>query len=253
LAKRLELWIYRAASFITAVVPSMRAELVQQGVPDTKILDLPNGVDIELYSGKRVESTLSDDLTKRLSGKHVILYAGTHGRYHGLQYALDAAKLLEGQAFQFIFLGDGSEKPNLIRYAEENQINNVLFLDPVQPPEVADYLSVCEVFLSIIQIRTRAAKVLPALAAGKPILYAGAGDGADLVTEANAGIVVGATDAEGIAAGLHRLCIEDPELAARMGRSGQDYAVANLDWRPLVSRWVSDLENMSRFVQTSES
>jgi glycosyltransferase involved in cell wall biosynthesis len=88
---------------------------------------------------------------------------------------------------------------------------------------------------------TRPARIYPAMAAGKPIVYSGAGEGASLIQEARAGLIVPPADAEALLQAVNRL-LSDKELASEMGRSGRDYVERTLTWDHLVEQWLHELE-----------
>jgi colanic acid biosynthesis glycosyl transferase WcaI len=243
IAAFLERAIYREADFVTVVVPGMEEALVAKGVSAAKILVLPNGVDVAEFAAasQHPSSRTAQAILVEAAGRPIALYAGTHGAYHGLEMVLDAASRPEVDRVFFAFVGDGSEKSRLVANAAARKLGNVGFFDPVPSGEVAELLAVSSVALSVIKIPTRAAKVMPAMAAGIPIVYAGRGDGADLINTAQAGIVVDPDRADELAAAIAAL-IGDRSRATRLGQNGRRYAERNLDWRLLVSAWVHTLE-----------
>ena len=238
-AARLESWIYRRAAAVTAVTRNIGEAIRAKGVDSARILFLPNGVDLEAYDGTPQPSRLAAQLAAR--GEPIALYAGTLGTYHGLDVALDAARLLQNQSpVRLVFVGDGAERDRLQEQARSAGLDNVEFHDPVPVAEIPALLAAASVALSVIRIPTRAAKVMPAMAAGKPIVYSGAGEGADLVREAGAGLVVPPGEPEALADAIARV-IADPALAARLGRAGRRYAGEHLSWRALVRDWSDQL------------
>lgn len=246
-ARFLESWIYRESERVNIVVQDMRSALVGKGLAESKLLFLPNGVDLDLFSAQK--RAFKSDVARELAGKYphrqLIIYAGTHGKYHGLEVAIDAAKQLEGRPdVLFVFVGEGSEKARLMAYAQRNQVSNTLFLPSVPPDVLAELLQIASIALSVIQIPTRAAKVFPAMASGKPLVYAGRGEGAALVQEAGAGLVVPPDDSQEIADAVVRL-IDDKELRVTLGLAGRQYVETNLSWTKLVRDWLFELEGRS--------
>ncbi len=246
LAHALERFIYREADFVTIVVARMADALAAKGVPAEKILFLPNGVNMAEFTS-RAHQPGSDSVTagaiKTAAGERfVVLYAGTLGAYHGLQVALDAAAMLRDLPVLFAFVGDGSEKKRLVASAHAMQLENIRFYDPVPADEIPALLAMSAIALSVIKIPTRAAKIMPAMAAGVPIVYAGRGEGAELVADAEAGLVVDPDRPEEIARAVTQLIV-DRAKGAQLGANGRRYAVENLDWKRLVGAWVSSLES----------
>ena len=75
-----------------------------------------------------------------LVNKKVILYSGNMGVTHDLFTVLKAAERLKitNPEFHFLFIGDGTQKENLLNFRNENKLDNVTFL-PFQDPEVLPY------------------------------------------------------------------------------------------------------------------
>jgi len=254
IAEWLESWSYKQATYITAVTDGIRNALVNdKKVPSAKILFLPNGVDIKFFKPCTPDSLTSRESQKLaelgLSGDtKVILYAGTHGFAAGLETAVQAAKLLEHELAKvhFVFVGDGSEKAKVISHSRQLGCSNVTFLDPI-PPDRLFHLY-CLAFAGLVTQRNlpffeghRPAKTFPYMASGKPVIFSGLGEGARLIREARAGLVVPPEDPQALAEAVKRL-VENPALAEDLGRNGRRYVEEHLSWDALVRDWLRQLE-----------
>jgi colanic acid biosynthesis glycosyl transferase WcaI len=256
-AERLECWTYRKAGYVNAVTEGIRATLIQKkGVPSEKVLFLPNGVDTSLFRPAPPDQELARSLG--VDGKQIILYAGTHGLVHGIEFALRAAQLLRNRpAIEFLFVGDGSEKQKLIGMASELGLKNVRFLDPVPPDRLARIFTLAQVGLCTLRRRPlfesiRLVKALPAMASGVPVLYSGAGEGARIIREAKAGLVTNPEDVQAMAAAVVQL-VDNPALAKRLGTNGRAYVEKHMSWAALVSDWLRQLESRSGSYQNRAS
>lgn len=245
LARQLERWTYKKATYITVPTMGLRRILIQRKqVPVTKILFLPNGVDLQQYSVVAPDLQLKRDLG--LDGKKVVIYAGTQGFVHGLDSVLQTAALMRGEPIvHFLFLGDGSQRATLEERKSKLELHNTTFLDAVRMSELPRFLSIAECgLISHIDIPItrsgRPAKSGPLLASGKPVVFFGTGEGAELVRTAKAGRVVPHGDVEGLAAAIREI-VRDPELAAELGRNGRRYAEEHLSWSVLVGDWLRQL------------
>jgi len=252
-ARALELWSYRKAGYVCAVTEGILSELRNRGVPQSKLLFLPNGVDLDQFAPMPPDHEFMHEL--RLQNKEIVLYAGTHGYAHGMQRILRAAKVLQERRPQchFVFVGDGSAKPATIRQSKELGIHNVSFLDPVPPAQVRRLFSIalCGIVSlneSSISQHTRPVKSLTAMSCGKPVVYIGPGEGGRLVTSANAGFVLEQGDPDAIAEAICQLAA-DPRLAEKLGQNGRKFIEENLPWPLLVGRWFHDLSGRMRLNQ----
>lgn len=196
LLERLELFLYRKAARVVSVTHSFRRNLVERGIDAEKISVITNGVDISRFRPQPKDAELVEGLG--LEGKFVAGYIGTHGMAHGLETILAAADTLrsrpDGDVFRFLFLGDGARKPELVRRAQEMELDNVLFLDSVPKEDVVRYWSLLdasvihlkrsELFLTVIP-----SKLFECMGMGIPVLHGVAGESAEIVEREGVGMV----------------------------------------------------------------
>ncbi len=245
LAEGLEGWSYRQAHFISAVTEGIQKVLLEEKrVPAHKVLYLPNGVDTDLFRLMPPDQALARELG--LEGKKIILYAGNHGYAHGLEVALQAARLLTDPQVVLVLIGDGSEKPRLQQMAQEMQLTNVRFLDPQPPAYITRLYSLAVAGLSTLRDSplfemTRPVKIFAGMSCAKPILYAGQGEGARLIESAQAGLVSLPEDASALARNIMTV-VQNPHLAQQLGQNGRRYVETHLSWSSLIENWLSQLQ-----------
>jgi colanic acid biosynthesis glycosyl transferase WcaI len=242
----IERWSYRKAAYVNNVTDWIANVLKEKKkVPAEKLVFLPNGADTTRFQPRPADDALQNALG--LAGKKIILWAGTLGYAHGLEHVLQTAKLLEPHAeIHFLFVGDGSARKDLERIAQEMKLENVTFRDPVSLDSIAAYHSISMCGLaSLVDIPVyegaRPSKVFPVLASAKPLLFVGKGEGARIVRDANAGIVVPPADPQALAESILQLA-RDPELAERLGKNGRQYVEEHLQWTRLVSDWLGQID-----------
>ena len=240
----LERWMLRRAHVVTAVTDGVRDALLRKGVDADRIAWLPNGADVTTFHPGPADDDVRADLGLE-DGEHLVLYAGTHGYVHGLEVVLDAAERLRGRPIRFLLVGGGSEKPELELSARRRGLDNVTFVDPVAPSEVAPLLRASVAGLATVRAgdvyRTvRSAKAVPTMACGRPVVYSADDEGSRLVREIGAGLVTPPGDGAALAEAVQQL-VDDPELAERLGRAGREWVVANASWERLVSDWLDEL------------
>ncbi len=245
-AEKLESWLYQQADYITVVTESVRQILIKnKQVPANKVLLLPNGVDTQLFKPQAVDKVWQASLGLP-HDRHLLLYAGTHGYAHGMEVILQAAQLLKETPVLFLFVGGGSDKNRIQQLSEQMQLQNVLFWSSKPPELIARLYSLSMAGISTFRDSpwlacTRAAKTLPILACGKPVLLCGAGEGAQLITDANAGIVILPGDYLGLAQAIRQL-LNDPTYAEQLGSQGRNYAEKHLQWSIVVADWLRQLQ-----------
>jgi glycosyltransferase involved in cell wall biosynthesis len=243
-AEVLERWTYRRARFVTATTEGIQDTLIGvKGVPAEKVLLLLGGVDTEVFKPLPPNTALAEKLG--LAGKQIVLYAGTHGFAHGLEVALHAATLLRDTNIHFVLIGGGSEKDQLVKTAKEMNLPNLLFLDPAPPEYVAQLHSIALAGLSTLRSSplfegTRPAKMFVTMAAAKPLLYSGSGEGAKLLEQTKAGMVVPPEDPQALVNAILSLA-NHPDQAKQMGENGRRYVENHLSWGALIEQWLGQL------------
>ncbi|HTC61837.1 MAG TPA: glycosyltransferase family 4 protein [Candidatus Saccharimonadales bacterium] len=248
--RAIESWSYRKATYVNAVTDGVRSDLLtKKSVPAEKLLFLPNGADTVRFQPRSPDTSLKEKLG--LTGKKIFLWAGTLGLAHGIEHILKAAKLLEGSSdIHFLFVGDGSAKEKLVRLRENLNLRNVTFHDAVQLDVLPAYFSIADVGLaSLIDLPlfdgARPSKLFPILASGKPLIFAGKGESARLVRDANAGIVVAPENSEVLARAVLELA-QNPDLAQAYGRNGREYVETHLQWSQVIAEWLRQFRSLKQ-------
>jgi glycosyltransferase involved in cell wall biosynthesis len=239
LAEGLEAWLYRHSSAVTAVTEGIRERLIERkGVPRSRVLVLPNGVDTEMLR-------LPAAGDEKPQARPFFLFAGNHGYAQGLDVVLDAAKL--ARDIDFVLVGDGSDKARLQERAWAEGITNVQFRPAVPATSIpALYASatagIASLLRSELMADARPAKLLAIMSCSRPVLYSGEGEGAELVRAADAGIVVRPQDPAALAEAA-TLLAENPGRAKVMGENGRAYVSRHLSWASLVGAWLDELDD----------
>ncbi len=236
---------YRRADLVTTVTQTIVDDLVQrQGVPADKVVLLPNGADCDGTADEATAERVVGPLLR--PGQKLALCVGTHGYIHGMDVLLDAAAALADRPDLVVLLvGDGSEKARLVELARARNLANLHFAAPVPPDAVpALYrraaVGLCTLRDVPIATTVRLVRALNAMAAGVPVVYAGHGEGADLVRRTGAGIVTPPGDGAALATAIGAI-LDDRAMAGTMGAAGRRYLESQLSWPAIVARFEQEL------------
>jgi colanic acid biosynthesis glycosyl transferase WcaI len=197
-------WVYAASASVIVISPGFRRSLLARGVPSDKVHVISNWVDTEHYRPVEADPALAR--THGLDGRFNIVFAGVVGRAQGLEVLLRSAALLRDLPnVQFVVLGDGVDLPELVAAAARMNVTNVKFLGRHPEGAMPSFFSLADVLLvhlkddPLFRI-TIPHKILSYMASGKPVLAAVAGDAADVIRGASAGLVCPPEDPEALAA-----------------------------------------------------
>ncbi|CAK0768210.1 colanic acid biosynthesis glycosyl transferase WcaI [Gammaproteobacteria bacterium] len=196
MVERIEMFLYRQSSSIVTVTHSFKEKLISRGIDSNKIGIVTNGVDLKSFVPQEKDTELLEKLG--LKDCFVAGYIGTHGIAHGLETLLSAAeqlqKMNETSNIRFLFLGDGSQKAELLASSRMSRLQNVLFLDSVPREDVARYWSLLDI--SIIHLRKTElfksvipSKLFECMSMGIPVLHGVSGESADIVRTKDVGEV----------------------------------------------------------------
>lgn len=137
LAKGIENFTWRNSSVCLPVTGVLAGHLRDAGVPDERIVAIPNGIHEEFLADmdQRVQNKPATD-------KLVIGFTGFIHPWHGLDIALQAIADVERKDIHFICVGEGDIRPDLERQASELGIaDRVEFTGLVGREQIIDYVS----------------------------------------------------------------------------------------------------------------
>lgn len=226
----LESFLYRHADRIVVNSPGFIPFVTKRGGKNIELV--PNGVDPDMFDPQ--ENGRQFRQANQLEGKFVVLYAGAHGISNDLDVVLSAARLTGNDPqIQYVFVGDGKEKTNLVRQAQEWSLTNVHFIASVPKHEMHQVLAAADVCIAILKPldlykTTYPNKVFDYLAAARPVLCAIDGVIRQVVEEAKAGLFVTPGDAATLADAV-QIMAKDPAQARQMGINGRNFVVQNFN------------------------
>lgn len=229
--------LYRNVDHIVVLSPGFRDTLVERGVAADKITVIYNWAD-EVEQPDAVTGTLPAPAPFELQHPFTVLFAGNMGAMQRLDPVLDAAKTLahEHSDIGFYFMGGGVDVDRLKARVADEGIDNVRFLPRVPLSEVQDILRQAGALLvhlardPLFDI-TVPSKTQAYLYAGRPIVMAVEGNAADLVREAEAGIVVRPEDPQALAEAIRQLADIGVEGRNAMGARARAFYDHRLTFR----------------------
>jgi glycosyltransferase involved in cell wall biosynthesis len=232
-------WIYRHCDLVLAQSEAFVAP-IRRVCPDVRDLRvLPNWAD-GFY--RPVDVAPDAPERREFPAGFTVVFAGNLGSAQALDTVIDAAALLRDDDVHWVFIGDGNQRASLeARVRQDGLADRVRFLGWRPGEAMPRYLALADVLLVTLRrddtfASTVPAKVQSSLAMGRPILAALDGEGARIVREAGAGLVVAQQDATALAEGVRQLRRMDPGPRLEMGRRGRAYALAHFDRDTLVAQ-----------------
>jgi lipopolysaccharide/colanic/teichoic acid biosynthesis glycosyltransferase/glycosyltransferase involved in cell wall biosynthesis len=214
------------------------------GIASRRVALVANGVEPAMFDpsarGEKARAHLG------MKDKFIALYAGALGLANDLGVLLQAAeRLRDSPDIAVVLLGDGKERPRLMRQAAEAGLGNVRIVSAVPKSAIGDYLAAADVCIAILKpppnsqlttpnsqlsATTYPNKVFDYMAAGRPTILAIDGVIRDLIEKAQAGAYVQPGDPNALARAIFRYRT-NPELCLRHGYAARHYVTQHFDRR----------------------
>ncbi len=208
-----------------AIGHQMRARLLKLGVYTDKVTVIPNWADGEAIQPGDAPNPLRDEW--QLGGQFIVGYSGNLGRAHEIGTLLGAIEeLADADDVRFLFIGGGALLEDLKLAVAARGLKNTRF-KPYQPRQMLQQsLTLPDVHLTILRSEMEGlivpSKIYGVLAAGRASIFVGHPEGevAQMLREAEAGIVVREGDVQGLVQAV-RLLQSDADAVSIMGANAR--------------------------------
>jgi glycosyltransferase involved in cell wall biosynthesis len=237
-------FVYRRARRIIAQSRGMAAELGRRGGGDRvrPVLNWAEEADLR-------QSGTTDLAPFQLEGFFNIVFGGSMGPHQALGTAVAAAlKAAEVEPrLRLLLVGSGIDMAALKQQAEADGRGIVRVLPGVPRPQVADLFGAADVLLVHLADKPVYEITVPSktqfyLGMGKPILAGLAGEAAEILRAADAGLVVPPENVDALADAMIRLARAPAGELAKMGERGRDYYLQNLSFAAGMERTTAVIE-----------
>jgi glycosyltransferase involved in cell wall biosynthesis len=213
---RLDRWILRRFSVVTAVSPAVGGALARAGISSQKIRVIPNGIDVDRFTAGP-----PDPLPMLRLGATVIGMAGRLVPQKGFLdvIAVAPAILARFPNTQFLIAGDGPQRPALEQAAREAGVANA-FVFAGARSDMHRLYQAMSIFVLPSFNEGMPMTVLEAMAAGCPVAATRVGAIPELIREGESGRLFTPGDRSALTNVLLDL-LADAEARDRMGAAGR--------------------------------
>jgi colanic acid biosynthesis glycosyl transferase WcaI len=246
--ERFEFAAYGSAAGASVLCRSFADTLIAHGYPHDRIRLIRSPIDVDRVRPLPPKSEYRDTLGVPRDA-FVVLFAGSMGLKQGLENVVEAAHCLrESSGLVWVLAGDGEMRQSVEALVENLALpNHVRFL-PFQPEDkVASMLAAADVLLlnqvGSVKDAVIPSKLLTYMAAGRPVLAAvnASSQGAEILQEADGGLLVAPDDPGALARGVEMLRKLSPHVLAAMGARNRAYAEEHFDQRKILAELESFL------------
>jgi glycosyltransferase involved in cell wall biosynthesis len=197
-------------------------------VDRAKFRIIPIGADsAELPEALKLAPTTTLDVN---DGSFTVIYYGTYIANHGIETIIQAANLLSNDSqVHFWMIGTGPEREDAERLAHELRLQNIRFIDWLEKPDLAFYLSRADVCLGpvgdTLQARlTNNNKIYEAFSLKVPVITGSSPALPTMLIDRHHLLLCERANPESLAAAIQELST-NPELAKSLSSNG--FAILN--------------------------
>ena len=252
-ARGVESYVLRRADKVVTICEGLKKELSGRVADPGHLHVVANGVDIDAFQPTEPDESMK--LRWGLSGKQVVLYAGTFQPYEGLDLLVRSMRNVVRRfpQAQLVIVGgspgvagsSGAQSPEerllhaVVR--EESLSNHVTFTGRIPHEDVRQMYALADV-LAYPRIWTRTTalttplKPLEAMAMAKPVIISDVPAMRELVRDRHNGLVFTAGDHDDLGAKICEL-LGDKASRERLGANARNVVVRERQWSRLVSQY----------------
>lgn len=231
------------ADLVFTLAESMRDDLLGRGVDPSRIVVIPNAVDVDEFTPRPPDADLTADLG--LGGRFVLGYISNLGRREGLDVLIDAVARLARTRPEVagLIVGDGPEIDALRRQVRRLHLTDTIRITgPVPHHQIQRYYSLIDLFVIPRRDDEAARWVTPlkpfeAMAMRRPLLVADLPALREVVSPPERGLTFEPEDAVHLAATAARL-MDDEALRQQIGAAGRAWVERERTWTGNGARYV---------------
>lgn len=220
--------ILKAADGIRILGSGAQSYLINIGIKEDDLCFIPRGVDTDMFKPDNTTNNLFRRSLGVDSEDFVILYVGRFDQVKGVDYLLEAVKMIysEHEKIKLILVGDGNLKDYYYEISEP--IRDAVVFTGFRS-DIPKFMNMADVVVLPSLSEGCPNVVLEAMACGTPVIASRVGAVPDIIENDRTGVIVEPKDVEGLKWALARL-MEDQEFARKMGEQGRKRVEKEFTW-----------------------
>ncbi|MEF3692382.1 MAG: glycosyltransferase family 4 protein [Candidatus Moraniibacteriota bacterium] len=223
---------------------------IKRGIPEEKMIFIPNGVDVDKYVNNFNRDKLDNLLEQKTESKNVLLTSGRLARRKGVAWFVRNVMPQLAEDFIYVVAGNGPDKENILSAVKEKKLENRVFTLGYVEDEVRDMLfSTCDLFVQP-NIRINGdmegfgISVIEAGACEIPVLASDLEGLKDAIKEGQNGFLVEPENSTAYIEKINKLFENKSELK-NFGKQAREFVKDNYSWEIIVRRYLEEIKNIS--------
>lgn len=229
----LEKFLYKKADNIVSLLCGAHNYINKY--TNTKVECIPNAFDI---------NKLDNFINKNSNNeKFTVMYLGTVGIANSVDTLLNAAIELKNKDIIFKIIGSGVAKKELEKYKAVNNIDNLIFEDPIPKSKVLEKLTQADILWTgmpnskeLYEYGLSSNKIYDYMAVKRPIIISTPLE-SNIIKDAKCGISVDAENSKELSKAIETLYNMDSKSREKLSNNGFDYLMDNFTIQKLSNSW----------------
>jgi glycosyltransferase involved in cell wall biosynthesis len=249
LARQCERALCSRADLVIAVSTPLKDYLVEQGVTESRIVVLPNGVEPGRFCPEACARRAMRARLRIPAHAVVVGFVGILRPWHGVELLLEAAAKLSGKRHgaHFLIVGDGPSRASLEGVVRARGLERrVTFTGRVPHSDIPQYIATCDIGVSPrTTFYASPMKVLEYMATGIAVIAPRLPNLQDLIQDGVNGMLFQPEDADNLSAALQAL-IDDPQRRCQLGQRARATVLRGRTWQHNAARIIELVQKGAR-------
>jgi phosphatidylinositol alpha-1,6-mannosyltransferase len=223
----------------------------EKGIPDEKIVFIPNGVDPNKFEGNFRRAQLKKIIGAEIEGKKFILTSGRLAKRKGVAWFIDNVLPKLPENVIYVVAGDGPDRKNIVNAIEKNNLQSRVKILGYVTDEVRNaLLSTCDLF---VQPNIKVAgdmegfgiSVIEAACCRIPVLASRLEGLQDAIKDGENGFLLESENTEAWVAKINELLAKN-NFRQDFGEKARQYVIENYSWEKISRRYLYEIERIVR-------
>jgi len=238
----LEKKAYELSDFVTAHSEGNLKYIRKNGAYKRKSDIVYNWTDTDIVK----PDIKKNDFRKKynLSNEFIVSYAGIMNFHQDLLSIIESADILsKNKKIKFVFVGEGKQKNDLIKFKNQKGLNNVQFHPFIEKTEYVELLQASDVSIVTLSkdVKTKVVpgKLINIMSSSTPVLanVPKTSDAYNIVKESNCGYFLEPGNPKLLAKKIKDFYTLDKKTLKKMGNNGREYVIKNFSVEKAILRF----------------
>ncbi len=235
---------YENADYIVGTMPRLDLHVKEVIDKPFRFKHIGQGYDPEFMEKQK---PLPEEIGQMMpKDKFIVGFAGGFNLAYKLEQFVEVAKILKDKGednIAIVMMGDGPEKEKIVKMAQKQKLDNIIFLPRVNKNQVVSFLQRCGVLVhtfrnkKIYKYGISPNKYIDYLYSARPIFISCSCD-TDIVPEVGCGEMLPAERPDILAQKIIEYSRKPKEELDAMGRRGREYLEKNMNYDFLSDKYV---------------